>query len=94
MKSDAPPMLSRTARLNFSLCCFSASVRTIRLRARISDRVTVSVNAGNKHRAIVLIAPGLIAGKDWPLTTLRGHIPEPFTEATVTKLRCASKELD
>jgi hypothetical protein len=54
----------------------------------------VSVNAGNKHRAIVLIAPGLIAGKDWPLTTLRGHIPEPFTEATVTKLRCASKELD
>jgi hypothetical protein len=54
----------------------------------------MSVKAGNKHWPIVLIAAGLIAGKDWPLTTLRSHIPETFTEATVTKLCGTSKELD
>jgi hypothetical protein len=41
----------------------------------------------------VLIAAGLIIGKDRTLTNLRGHIPEPFTEATVTKIRRTSKEL-
>ena len=81
-------------RLNSSLYCFSARVRTIRLRARISDRVAVSVEAGNKHRAIVLIAAGLITGKDWRFTILRSYIPETFTEATVTKLGGTSKELD
>jgi hypothetical protein len=54
----------------------------------------LSVEAGNKHRAIVLIAAGLITGKDWRFTILRSHIPEPFTEATVTKLGGTSKELD
>jgi hypothetical protein len=81
-------------RLNFSLDYLSASVRTIRLRARISDRITLSVEAGNKHRAIVLIAAGLITGKDWRFTILRSYIPETFTEATVTKLGGTSKELD
>jgi len=42
----------------------------------------------------VLIAAGLITGKDGRFTALRGHIPEPFTEATMTKLRSTSKELD
>jgi hypothetical protein len=54
----------------------------------------VSVEAGNKHRAIVLIAAGLITGKDGWFTALRGHIPEAFTEATMTKLRSTSKELN
>jgi len=81
-------------RLNSSLDYLSASVRTIRLRARISDRITLSVEAGNEHRAIVLIAAGLITGKDWRFTILRSYIPETFTEATVTKLGGTSKELD
>jgi hypothetical protein len=54
----------------------------------------VSVESGNKHWAIVLIAAGLITGKDWRVTLLLSHIPEPFTEATMTKLGSASKELD
>jgi hypothetical protein len=54
----------------------------------------LSVEAGNKHRAIVLIAAGLITGKDWRFTILRSYIPETFTEATVTKLGGTSKELD
>jgi len=81
-------------RLNPSLCRFSARVSTIRLRARISDRVAASVEAGNKHWPIVLIAAGLITGTDRRFTILRGHIPGPFTEATVTKLRGTSKELN
>jgi hypothetical protein len=81
-------------RLNSSLDYLSASVRTIRLRARIPDRVTLSVEAGNKHRAIVLIAAGLITRKERRFTVFRGHITEPFTEATVTKLGGTSKELD
>jgi hypothetical protein len=85
---------SRGTRLNSSLDYLSACIRTIRLRAGISDCVALSVEAGNKHRAIVLIAPGLITGKDRTLTTLRSHIPETFTEATVTKLGGTSKELD
>jgi len=54
----------------------------------------MSVEAGNEHRAIVLIAAGLITGKDRTLTNLRSHIPETFTKATVAKLGSASKELD
>jgi hypothetical protein len=80
-------------RLNFSLYCLSASVRTIRFRASISDRVAASVEAGNKHWPIMLIAAGLITRKDRTVTTLRSHIPEPFTEATMTKLGGTSKEL-
>jgi hypothetical protein len=80
-------------RLNSSLYCLSTSVGTIRLRASISDRVTLSVEAGNKHRAIVLIAAGLITGKERRFTMLRSNIPEPFTEATVAKLRSTPKEL-
>jgi hypothetical protein len=81
-------------RLNFGLDCLSASVRTIRLWTRIPNRVASSVETGNKHWPIVLIAARLIARKYWPLTTLWGHIPEPFTETAVTKLRGTSKELD
>ena len=81
-------------RLNFSLYCFSPRVRAIRLRARISDRVALSVETGDKHWPIVVIAPGLIAGKDWRFTVLRCHIPQTFTEATVAKLLCTSKEFD
>jgi hypothetical protein len=54
----------------------------------------LSVEAGNKHRAIVLIAAGLITRKERRFTVFRGHITEPFTEATVTKLGGTSKELD
>jgi hypothetical protein len=54
----------------------------------------MSVETGNEHWAVVVIAAGLITGKDWRFTILRGHVPEPFTEATVTKLGGTSKELD
>jgi hypothetical protein len=54
----------------------------------------VSVEAGNKHRAIVLIAAGLVARKDWRFTPFRGHVPQPFTEAAGAKLGGTSKELD
>jgi hypothetical protein len=80
-------------RLNSSLDCLSASVGTIWLRASISDCVAASVEAGNKHRAIVLIAAGLITRKDRTVTTLRSHIPEAFAEATMAKLRSTPKEL-
>jgi hypothetical protein len=42
----------------------------------------------------VLIAAGLITGKDGRFAMLRGYIPETFTEATVAKLCGTSKELD
>jgi len=80
-------------RLNFSLDCLSASVGTIWLRASISDCVAASVEAGNKHWPIVLIAAGLITRKERRFTILRGHIPEAFTEATMAKLRSTPKEL-
>ena len=54
----------------------------------------MSVETGNKHRAIVLIAAWLIIGKYWRFTILRADIPKSFTKATVTKLGCTTKELD
>lgn len=52
------------------------------------------IETGNEHRAIVLIAAGLVAGKNRRLIPFGGHIAEPFTETAGAKLGGTSKELD
>lgn len=81
-------------RLDSSLYRLSARVRTIRLGARIPDRVPLSVETGNKHGPIVQVAARLITGKDRRYTVLRCHVPETLTEATMAKSLCTAKELD
>lgn len=66
----------------------------MRLRARVSDHVALPVESRNEHRTVVLIATWLVGREQRRLTTLRCHISQPFTEATVTEFVGTAEELN
>ena len=73
---------------------FAARLCAIRLRAGKSDHIPLSVETGNEHWAVVVIAMWLVRTNERWLAAFWGHISKPFAEAAVTKLRGTSKKLD
>src|SRR5580658_5396991 len=73
---------------------FAARLRAILLRAGKPDHIPLSVETGNEHRAVVVIAMWLVRTNERWLAALWRHISKPFAEAAVTKLRGTSKKLD
>jgi hypothetical protein len=74
--------------------CFSTGIRAMRLRACVSDHVALPVESRNEHGTVVLIAAWLVRREQRRLTTLRSHISQPFTEATVTEFVGTAEELN
>ena len=66
----------------------------MRLRARVSDHVALPVESRNEHGTIVLITTWLVGREQRRFTTLRCHISQPFTEATVTEFIGTAEELN
>src|ERR1700730_16741295 len=80
--------------LTTSFYCFAARLRAIRLRAGKPDHIPLSVETGNEHRTVVVIAMWLVRTNEWWVAAFWRQISKPFAEAAVTKLRGTSKKLD
>ena len=80
--------------LTTSFYCFAARLRAIRLRAGKPDHIPLSIETGNEHRAIVMIAKWLVRTNERWFTAFGGHISKPFAEAAVTKLCGTSEKFD
>ena len=79
-------------RKHFNL--FRPGIRAVRLRAGIANKIPLAVEAGDEHRAIVMITAWLIVRKDGNLSPFRRHIAQAFTETTGAKLGGAAEELN
>jgi len=86
--------MSPRAGLNGAFYCFRARIGTVWFGAGITNQVTVTVEARDKHWAVVLIATRLVTGKDRWFAGLWGYVPKAFAEAARAKLCGTSKELN
>ena len=87
------PQRHESARLT-CFYCFASRLGAIRLRAGKPDHIPLSVEAGNKHWAVVGIAVWLVTTNERWLTAFWRHISQPFAEAALTKLCGTSAKLD